>query len=63
MHNRVSIKELDLTVAYTWQSGYPGSREEPVEPAGPVISSVTIGGFDVTVDLPDEVLGWIEETL
>jgi hypothetical protein len=38
---------VELTVTAQWDRGYPGSREEPPEPSGWEIESITLNGSDV----------------
>ncbi len=42
-----SYARVELTVTAQWNDGYPGSREEPPEPSGWEIESITLNGSDV----------------
>ncbi len=44
----VTVLGVEVTVEYEADKGYPGSREEPPEPAYVDVITIKIGGEDIT---------------
>lgn len=63
----VTVRGLTVTAGYSAHKGFPGSREEPPEPAHCEVEYVEIEGVDMTQwltdDFVDQVTTAVEEAL